>query len=98
MEQAKIDRINELSKKSKTVGLTPDEKEEQAALREEYIISFRASLKGILDNTVIERPDGSREHLKDRAVRNVMSEDTADTDKVRSESAAADDTENDKKE
>ncbi|MCI5513253.1 MAG: DUF896 domain-containing protein, partial [Clostridia bacterium] len=42
MEQAKIDRINELSKKSKTVGLTPDEKEEQAALREEYIISFRA--------------------------------------------------------
>lgn len=96
MEQAKIDRINELSKKSKTVGLTPDEKEEQAALREEYIISFRASLKGILDNTVIERPDGCREHLKDRAVRNAMSEDNADTDKVRSESAAADDTENDK--
>lgn len=97
MEQAKIDRINELSKKSKTVGLTPDEKEEQAALREEYIISFRASLKGILDNTVIERPDGSREHLKDRAARNVMSEDNVDADKARSESAVADDAENDKK-
>lgn len=97
MEQAKIDRINELSKKSKTVGLTPDEKEEQAALREEYIISFRASLKGILDNTVIERPDGSREHLKDRAVRNAQSDDNAGADKARSESAAADDTGNDKK-
>lgn len=97
MEQAKIDRINELSKKSKTVGLTPEEKEEQAALREEYIISFRASLKGILDNTVIERPDGSREHLKDLAVHNALSDKNTDTDNDRSESAVADDTENDKK-
>ena len=64
MEQAKIDRINELAKKKRTVGLTDDELTEQKALHKEYIISYRASLRGILDNTVIERPDGTREALK----------------------------------
>ena len=64
MEQSKIDRINLLARKAKAEGLTPDEKEEQAALRAEYIRDFRASMRGILDNTVIERPDGSRESLK----------------------------------
>ncbi|MBR5219356.1 MAG: DUF896 domain-containing protein [Clostridia bacterium] len=64
MEQAKIDRINELAKKKRTVGLTDEELAEQKALHKEYIISYRASLRGILDNTVIERPDGTREALK----------------------------------
>lgn len=64
MEQAKIDRINELAKKKRTVGLTDEELTEQKALHKEYIISYRASLCGILDNTVIERPDGTREALK----------------------------------
>lgn len=64
MEQAKIDRINELAKKKRTVGLTGEELAEQKALHKEYIISYRASLRGILDNTVIERPDGTREALK----------------------------------
>lgn len=66
MEQSKLDRINFLAKKSKTEGLSPDEKAEQAALRAEYIQEFRASMRGILDNTVIERPDGTREALKDK--------------------------------
>lgn len=64
MEQAKIDRINELAKKKRTVGLTDEELTEQKVLHKEYIISYRASLRGILDNTVIERPDGTREALK----------------------------------
>ena len=64
MEQAKIDRINELAKKKRTVGLPDEELAEQKALHKEYIISYRASLRGILDNTVIERPDGTREALK----------------------------------
>ncbi len=64
MEQTKIDRINELAKKKRTQGLTPEELQEQQALHKEYIASYRASLRGILDNTVIERPDGSRESLK----------------------------------
>ena len=66
MEQKKLDRINELAKKSKTEALTEEEKAEQKALREEYIRDFRASLRGILDNSVIERPDGTRESVKDR--------------------------------
>ena len=64
MEQAKIDRINELARLSKTRALTDAEKQEQAALRAEYIRDFRASFGAILDNTVIERPDGTREKLK----------------------------------
>ena len=66
MEQWKIDRINELARKSKTEGLTEEEKAEQKVLRDEYIASFRAMFRGQLDNTVIQRPDGSRESLKDR--------------------------------
>ncbi len=60
MEQSKIDRINELAKKSKAEELTPEEKAEQKKLREEYILEFRAGVTGILDNTVIEYPDGRR--------------------------------------
>ncbi|MBE6637816.1 MAG: DUF896 domain-containing protein [Ruminococcaceae bacterium] len=60
MEQAKLDRINALARKKKAEGLTPDEILEQRALREEYILEFRAGLRGILDNTYIEYPDGTR--------------------------------------
>ena len=59
-----IKRINELAKKAKTEGLTEEEKAEQAMLRAEYIKEYRAMLRGILDNTVIQRPDGTREKLK----------------------------------
>ncbi|MBO4765759.1 MAG: DUF896 domain-containing protein [Lachnospiraceae bacterium] len=45
-----IKRINELYHKSKEVGLTPEEKEEQAKLRAEYVRSIRENLKSILDN------------------------------------------------
>lgn len=65
MEKEKVLRINELARKSKTEeGLTPEELEEQKRLREEYIIDFRKSMGMILDNTVIEYPDGSRKSLK----------------------------------
>ena len=60
MEQSKLDRINELTRKSKAEGLTEEEKAEQKALREEYIASFRASMRGILDNTYIQTPDGKK--------------------------------------
>ena len=62
----KIARINELYHKSKAEGLTDAEKEEQAALRKEYVASFRANLKGQLDSITIVRPDGSRENLGEK--------------------------------
>ena len=64
MEKHKLDRINELAKKSKTEELTPEEKQEQAELRQEYINEIRASFGAMLDNTVIQYPDGSRKSLK----------------------------------
>ncbi|MGM9642056.1 MAG: DUF896 domain-containing protein [Eubacteriales bacterium] len=67
MEQKKLDRINELARKSKTMELTAEEKAEQKALREEYIKEFRASMRGILNHTTVVSPDGSRERLSDRA-------------------------------
>lgn len=60
MEQTKLDRINELAKKSKTEELTLEEKAEQKKLREEYILEFRAGMRGILDNTYIQYPDGTK--------------------------------------
>lgn len=60
MEQAKLDRINELYHKSKAEGLTPEELEEQAILRREYIDSYKRSLVGQLENTYIVEPDGSK--------------------------------------
>lgn len=64
MEKEKIDRINELARASKERALREDELAEQAALRKEYIAEFRASFGGILDNTVIQRPDGTKEPLR----------------------------------
>lgn len=60
MEQKKIDRINELAKKMKTIGLTEEEKTEQAVLRREYIDSFKRSLTGQLDNMYIVDEKGNK--------------------------------------
>ncbi len=64
MEKEKINRINELARKSKETSLTPEELEEQKALRDEYIAEIRASFGATLANTVIQRPDGTKEPLK----------------------------------
>ncbi len=65
MEKKKILRINELARKAKTEeGLSPEELTEQKKLREEYIAEFRLSMGMMLDNTVIQYPDGSRKSLK----------------------------------
>ena len=64
MNQTLIDRINELARKEKAEGLSPEEKKEQAALREQYIVEYRAMLRGILDNPYVQRPDGTKEKLK----------------------------------
>ncbi len=59
MDQKTIDRINELYHKSKGEGLTPEEKEEQAKLRKEYIQVIRQNMRGTLNNISIQNPDGT---------------------------------------
>ncbi len=71
MEQKKIDRINELARKSKAEGLTAAEREEQQLLRREYIEAVRGNLKKQLDNIDMVNPDGSVENLGERYARNV---------------------------
>lgn len=64
MEQKKIDRINELSRKAKTPeGLTDEEKIERAALRQEYVNAVTGSLKAQLDNTYIVDERGNKRKL-----------------------------------
>lgn len=60
MDQKDIDRINFLAKKSKAEGLTDEEKAEQHELRRRYIETYKASLVGILENTYIQNPDGTK--------------------------------------
>lgn len=48
-----VERINELAHKAKTVGLTEEEKQEQAKLRKEYIASVVGDLRNQLDNTYV---------------------------------------------
>ena len=64
MQKEKIDRINELARKRKSVGLTEDETREQEALRREYIDGFRSNLQELLDSVVVQNPDGSRRKLQ----------------------------------
>lgn len=45
-----VDKINDLARKSKTVGLSEAEKEEQQKLRQEYLKAFRANFKQQLEN------------------------------------------------
>ena len=61
-----IDRINELYHKSQNEGLTEAEKEEQAKLRQEYILSIRNNMRSALNNVSIQNPDGTITNLSDR--------------------------------
>ena len=65
MEKEQIERINFLAKKAKAEGLTDEEKQEQQMLRAQYVAEFRAQFTGVLENTVIQYPDGSRKSLPD---------------------------------
>ena len=59
MDQNKIDRITALYHKSKAVGLTEEEKMEQAALRKEYIETIRKNMRAHLNNISIQEKDGT---------------------------------------
>ena len=50
MDKSRIDRINELYRKSKAEGLSEVEKMEQQILRKEYIDAIKRNLSSQLDN------------------------------------------------
>lgn len=66
MDSRKLARINELARKAKAAGLTEQEKEEQAALRKEYIAAVRENLRGQLNNIDIINKDGKIENLGEK--------------------------------
>lgn len=66
MDNIKIDRINTLAHKAKSVGLTEEEKKERDALRKEYIATIRMNLRSQLDNISIKEKDGSITNLGEK--------------------------------
>lgn len=60
-----IARINELAKKKKAEGLTPDEQIEQTKLRKAYIQSIRSNLKAQLDNIEFVDPKPESEYTEE---------------------------------
>ncbi len=54
-----VKRINELSRKSKTTGLSKEEKAEQTKLRNEYRAIVVGNLSTQLNSMKIKYPDGS---------------------------------------
>lgn len=64
MKKEDIERINELARKKKTVGLTESEVAEQQRLRRQYVDDFKENLKAALDQVYIEREDGTYEKLR----------------------------------
>lgn len=59
-----IARINELAKKAKSQGLTPEETAERDRLRRIYIDSVKANLVGQLENTYVLGTDGKKRKLE----------------------------------
>jgi uncharacterized protein YnzC (UPF0291/DUF896 family) len=54
----KLKRIGELSRKSKTAGLSVEEAKEQSSLREEYLQTFRKTMRGTIENVKVIDPNG----------------------------------------
>ena len=66
MLNEKIDRINELYRKSKAEGLTEEEKKEHELSRKEYIANVRMNLRSQLDNIDMVNEDGTIENLGEK--------------------------------
>lgn len=66
MDEQKIKRINELYRKSKSEGLTSEERKEQKLLREEYLENIRGNLRSQLNNIDIKEKDGTIVNLGEK--------------------------------
>ena len=65
MENKLLQRINELAKKKKTVGLTADELAEQKKLYKIYLGEIRTQFDKTLDNVSVKNKDGTVVPFKD---------------------------------
>ncbi|GHU78017.1 UPF0291 protein [Clostridia bacterium] len=68
MERSDIERINELSRKQRSVGLTPVEAAEQKVLRQQYLAEFRQSMIATLDSVRVEQEDGTYTPLQHKPI------------------------------
>lgn len=66
MTEEKIQRINELYRKSKAEGLTEAEKKEQQLLRKEFVANVRNNFRTQLNAIDIVNPDGTIENLGEK--------------------------------
>ena len=66
MTQEKIQRINELYRKSQAEGLSEAEQKEQDLLRKEYIANVKKNLRNQLNNIDMVNDDGSVENLGEK--------------------------------
>lgn len=64
MKKSMLDRINELARKSKTEGLTEEEKQEQEQLRKKYIHDFKQGMIKALEQIVFVDAEGNYTKLK----------------------------------
>ena len=64
VDQKKIDRINELARKNKAEGLTPEEIKERDALRKEYLANFRKNFRARLENIEEVSPEEYERRMK----------------------------------
>lgn len=67
-----IQRINTLAHKQKNEGLDPEEKREQAALRQEYLANFRSGLKDRIEHTKLY--DKAGKEVTSKKVRQIQRE------------------------
>lgn len=59
LDPKKIERINELARKKKTVGLTQVEQDEQLLLRQEYLEAFRGGMRNHIEGLKVVDEDGN---------------------------------------
>lgn len=59
LDPKKIERINELARKKKIVGLTQVEQDEQLLLRQEYLEAFRGGMRNHIEGLKVVDEDGN---------------------------------------
>ena len=65
MDKNLLNRINELAKKKREQGLTPDEQAEQKKLYKIYLGEIRTQFNATLDNVSVEEKDGTVKPFKE---------------------------------